>query len=121
MQPTEQPIIEMCDVAFSYGEDADRALDGITLTIAPGSFTGIIGPSGAGKSTLAAVLAGAIPHHFTGQLFGATLVEGQDTCELTLTDISRFSYTVLCSNPETNITISRPKEIVVMQYLFIRL
>ena len=90
MQPTEQPIIEMRDVAFSYGEDADRALDGITLTIAPGSFTGIIGPSGAGKSTLAAVLAGAIPHHFTGQLFGATLVEGQDTCELTLTDISRI-------------------------------
>ena len=51
---------------------------------------GVIGPSGAGKSTLAAVMSGAIPHHYRGQLFGAALVDGRDTCEVTLTDISRI-------------------------------
>ncbi len=85
-----QPIIEMRDVSFAYGHDAQNALSNITLSIPAGSFTGIIGPSGAGKSTLAAVLSGAIPHHFTGSLYGETIVDGTDTCDMTLTDISRI-------------------------------
>ncbi len=90
MQSTADPIIEMRHVSFSYGHEAARALDDITLAIEPGAFVGVIGPSGAGKSTLASVLSGAIPHHFTGQLFGETIVDGSDTCEVTLTDISRI-------------------------------
>ena len=90
-----QPIISMEHVSFSYGADDPLALDDITLEIAPGSFVGVIGPSGAGKSTLASVLAGAIPHHYTGRLFGATRVDGRDTCEVTLTDISQMVGSVL--------------------------
>ena len=83
------PIIRLDDVSFSYGASATPALDHVSLGIAPGEFVGVIGPSGAGKSTLAAVMSGAIPHHYRGQLFGAALVDGRDTCEVTLTDISR--------------------------------
>ncbi len=90
-----QPIIELKDVSFAYGQDAARALDHVNLAVNEGEFVGIIGPSGAGKSTLAAVMSGAIPHHYTGQLFGATYVNGQDTCEVTLTDISRIVGSVL--------------------------
>ena len=90
-----QPIIQMRDVSFGYGAGAARALDHVTLDIAPGEFVGVIGPSGAGKSTLAHVLSAAIPHHYTGQLYGATLVDGADTCEVTLTDISRTVGSVL--------------------------
>lgn len=82
-------IIEMDEVSFSYGSDAAHALDGISLTVEEGAFVGVIGPSGAGKSTLAACLSGAIPHHYTGELFGSTVVAGRDTCDVTLTDISR--------------------------------
>ncbi len=92
---SKQPIIEVQDVSFAYGQDAARALDHVNLSIGEGEFVGVIGPSGAGKSTLAAVLSGAIPHHYTGQLFGATLVDGHDTCEVTLTDISRIVGSVL--------------------------
>ena len=88
-------IIEMDHVSFSYGQDAERALDDVSLSIEDGSFVGVIGPSGAGKSTLASVLSGAIPHHYTGQLFGATRVDGRDTCEVTLTDISQIVGSVL--------------------------
>lgn len=37
-------------------------LDGIDLSFAPGSLTGVIGPNGAGKSTLIRALTGLIPH-----------------------------------------------------------
>lgn len=93
-----KPVIELAHVSFSYG-DADateaQALSDITLSVQPGDFMGILGPSGAGKSTLASVMSGAIPHHFSGQLFGATYVEGSDTCDITLTDIARIVGSVL--------------------------
>ena len=92
------PVIELRNLSFSYGDsdgNAPRALDDVSLKVAEGDFVGVIGPSGAGKSTLASVMSGAIPHHFSGQLFGATLVDGRDTCDVTLTDISRLVGSVL--------------------------
>ncbi len=88
-------VIELRDVSFSYADGAARALDHVSLSIGAGDFVGIIGPSGAGKSTLAAVMSGAIPHHFSGSLYGETLVDGHDTCEVSLTDISRVVGSVL--------------------------
>lgn len=82
-------IIRLDDVSFTYADAVKPALDHVSLDIPEGGFVGVIGPSGAGKSTLAALLSGAIPHHYRGTLFGSTLVDGSDTCEVTLTDISR--------------------------------
>mgnify|MGYP000643592349 CR=1 FL=1 len=82
-------IIRLDDVSFTYADAVKPALDHVSLEIPEGGFVGVIGPSGAGKSTLAALLSGAIPHHYRGTLFGSTLVDGRDTCEVTLTDISR--------------------------------
>ena len=89
------PIIEMKDVSFSYGASSQVALDHVSLSVREGEFVGVIGPAGSGRSTLAAVLSGAIPHHFHGQLYGATYVQGLDTCEATLTDISSVVGSVL--------------------------
>ena len=82
-------IIRLDDVSFTYADAVEPALDHVSLEIPEGGFVGVIGPSGAGKSTLAALLSGAIPHHYRGTLFGSTLVDGRDTCEVTLTDIPR--------------------------------
>lgn len=93
-----KPVIELAHVSFSYGYAGAtevQALSDITLSVQPSDFMGILGPSGAGKSTLASVMSGAIPHHFSGQLFGATYVEGSDTCDITLTDIARIVGSVL--------------------------
>lgn len=89
------PIIEMKDVSFSYGASSQAALDHVSLSVREGEFVGVIGPAGSGRSTLAAVLSGAIPHHFHGQLYGVTYVQGRDTCEATLTDISSVVGSVL--------------------------
>ncbi len=89
------PIIRIDHVSFSYGEASARALDDVTLSVSPGDFLGIIGPSGAGKTTLASAMSGAIPHHYTGPLFGSVFVDGKDTCAVTLTDISQVVGSVL--------------------------
>jgi len=44
------PALEVSDVSYSYG--ARLALDGVSLSVAPRSFTVILGLNGAGKSTL---------------------------------------------------------------------
>ena len=43
---------------FGRGEGAVRAIDGVTLGFAPGTFTAVMGPSGSGKSTLLQLAAG---------------------------------------------------------------
>ncbi|AEB06847.1 ABC transporter related protein [Coriobacterium glomerans PW2] len=84
-----QPVISLNRVSYSYAGQDTRALDAVDLAIDPGDFVGIVGPSGSGKSTLARVMSGAIPHHFDGDFYGAALIDGSDSCEISLTDISR--------------------------------
>lgn len=88
-------VIEVKDVTFTYSGAQRHALERVSLAVAEGEFVGVIGPSGAGKSTLAGVMSGAVPHHFAGELYGACLVDGKDTCEVTLTDVSRLVGSVL--------------------------
>lgn len=88
-------IINVDDVSFSYGTQTEQALKHISLDVNKGDFIGIIGPSGAGKSTLAACLSGAVPHHYTGTFFGTVMVDGRDTCEVSLTDVSQIVGSVL--------------------------
>ncbi|MEV0675366.1 metal ABC transporter ATP-binding protein [Actinosynnema sp. NPDC050436] len=50
--------IEVRDVVVCYGEVL--ALDGITLTLAPGRVCGLVGVNGSGKSTLFKAITGAV-------------------------------------------------------------
>ncbi len=53
------PILTVDGVCKHFGGRV--ALDGASLSVAPGSMTGVIGPNGSGKSTLFNIIAGSIP------------------------------------------------------------
>jgi branched-chain amino acid transport system permease protein len=58
-EASEPPILELHDVSKSFG--ALRAVNGVSLTVAPRSLHGLMGPNGAGKTTLFNIVSGFIP------------------------------------------------------------
>lgn len=56
------PILSLENVSYSYHtpKSETHALQNISFSILPGSFTSIVGPSGCGKSTLLSLIAGLI-------------------------------------------------------------
>jgi putative ABC transport system ATP-binding protein len=71
---TSGPVIEVVDIAKSYpGGGGVRALDGVSVAFAAGTFCAVMGPSGSGKSTLLHCAAG-LDRPDTGQV----LLAGQE-------------------------------------------
>ncbi|MCR5262346.1 MAG: ATP-binding cassette domain-containing protein [Clostridiales bacterium] len=87
-------MIEINGLTFQYEGSSSPALRDITLSVPDGSFTGVIGHAGAGKSTLAGAISGVIPHSYKGDFYGSVKVDGLDTVDSRLTDISKLVGTV---------------------------
>lgn len=82
-------MIQFDEFSFRYREGEAPVVRDITLSIPDGCFVGITGAAGSGKSTLTYAINGIIPHCYPGDFYGSVTVEGLDTVEASLTDISR--------------------------------
>ena len=82
-------MIQIQDLSFTYKNEKKPALQEIRLSVPDGGFLGIIGPAGAGKTTLARAVTGMIPHHYTGDFYGSVTVNGMDTVDTSIDELSR--------------------------------
>ncbi len=65
---TASPKLRIQEVALHYDDGQTRALDGVSLEVAPGEFVAIVGPSGSGKSSLLNVI-GTLEQPTAGQVY----------------------------------------------------
>ena len=98
-------MIEIKDFMFQYREGASPVVEGVNLSIPDGAFVGITGAAGSGKSTLTYAMNGIIPHCYPGDFYGSVVVDGMDTCEVALTDISRVVGSV-CQDVDSQFVTS---------------
>ncbi len=92
-------MIEMKKVSFRYRGSSHYALKNINLNIKRYEITAIVGRNGAGKSTLLRLLNGLIPHFYEGELKGRVLIDGMDTREHSVAELSR-KVGLVFQNPE---------------------
>lgn len=79
MAPTEVNV-NLRDISFSYPEQPQKALDGISLSIAAGEHVAVLGRTGCGKSTLLQLLTRAWdPQHGEVLLNGVPLTQYGET------------------------------------------
>ena len=69
------PAIELAGVSRLFG--TLRALDDVSLSIAPGEFFALLGPSGSGKTTCLRLIAG-----FDRPTRGKVLLDGEDVTDV---------------------------------------
>ena len=98
-------MIEIRNFTFTYRESDAPVVHDVNLSIPAGAFVGITGSAGSGKSTLTYAMNGIIPHCYPGDFFGSVLVDGMDTCETSLTDLSQIVGSV-CQDIDSQIVTS---------------
>jgi subfamily B ATP-binding cassette protein MsbA len=80
--PRFSRTIEFRDVHFTYGEEHEPTLQGVTFAVAAGQMLAIVGRSGAGKTTLVNL----VPR-FYDVAAGAILIDGRDLRDATLSSL----------------------------------
>lgn len=84
----EQVVLEVKDLKFKYRDAKKRVLNGLNFQIKKGEFLCVIGQNGSGKSTLCNALVGLIPYYFAGKMKGQIIVDGIDTGESSIAELS---------------------------------
>lgn len=91
----KKPVIEFEQFGFQYFSQAQPTLHGINLKIYEGEKVLIAGPSGSGKSTLGHCINGLIPFSYKGEITGSLKINGRETREMSIFELSKMAGTVL--------------------------
>ena len=87
MSPDNAPLLAIADLVKRFG--GFRALDGLTLSIAPGEVLGLVGPNGSGKTTCINVISGLYPADGGEVLFEGKNISGTKSHHLVHLGINR--------------------------------
>jgi putative ABC transport system ATP-binding protein len=86
-------VLELCDLVKHYqpaGGELVRAVDGVSLTVAPGETVVLYGPSGSGKTTLLLMIAALLT-----PTAGRVVIAGRDLAMLSDREASAFRLSEL--------------------------
>ncbi len=82
-------MIELQNVSFSYDSSDEMILNNVNLSIKEGEFVLLVGNSGCGKTTITRFLNVLAPDFFEGELKGTVIVDGKNTNDVTIQEMSR--------------------------------
>ncbi|MGL5823071.1 MAG: ABC transporter ATP-binding protein [Sarcina sp.] len=91
----KKPVIEFRNFSFKYRTQAKETLKNINLTIYEGEKVLIVGPSGSGKSTISSCINGLAPFLYKGEITGSLKVDGIETKQSSVFELSNHVGTVL--------------------------
>jgi energy-coupling factor transporter ATP-binding protein EcfA2 len=81
--------VEMKDLTFVYRGARKPAIKNINLRIMDREFIVVTGPTGCGKTTLCRCFNGLIPHFHHGKMIGQIKVDGVETRDRKVSDLSQ--------------------------------
>lgn len=88
-------LIEFTDFSFKYTSQQHETLKNINLTIYEGERVLILGESGCGKSTLSNAINGLVPFYFPGEIKGSLKINGKESKDMSIFEISKTVGTIL--------------------------
>ncbi len=94
--------IVLKDVSFQYFRGTEPVIQHLNLVVEPGEFAVLTGPSGCAKSTLAKCLVGFIPHATPGTMEGSVFVDGLNTKDHKMHELSSH-VGIVFQNPESQL------------------
>jgi putative ABC transport system ATP-binding protein len=103
------PVVALRDVrkVHGQGDGAVVALDGVSVDLAPGSFTAIMGPSGSGKSTFLHVAAGLDRPTSGSVSLAGTDLTGLSERKLTILRRERVGFVFQAFNLMPSLTVTQ--------------
>lgn len=83
-------MIKLENVTFQYANMDVPAVEKISLHIRKGECIVLTGHSGCGKTTLTRLINGLVPEYYTGDLYGDIYIDGKNTDDLYISDLSKI-------------------------------
>lgn len=88
------------NISFVYEDAAQPSLDHVNMEVGKGQLLVITGKSGCGKTTISRIVNGLIPELYEGELEGHCLLDGTETIDQPIYQLSRRVGSVF-QNPKT--------------------
>lgn len=111
------PALTLDSVTLEYpdGDGVIKAMDNVSMSVAPGQFLSLIGPSGSGKSSLLAVAATLVkPTH------GIVAIDGMATSslnEVQLASLRRDKIGIIFQQPNLLPSLTALEQLVIVDHL----
>ncbi|MDR0987216.1 MAG: energy-coupling factor ABC transporter ATP-binding protein [Ruminococcus sp.] len=105
-------MIKIEKFSFKYKGTDKFALHDVNLDVPAGAFLGLSGVSGSGKTSLLYSCCGVIPHFYKGDFYGSVKLNGLDTVETPIAELSKIA-TIVFEDMDSAFSTDYPEDEIV--------